>query len=137
MKRELSRMTCILLTLVLCVSLFTYAEATEITPRYEYTSRVDASISITPITGVATCKGIVMAYDQTHTVKVFCYLQYYFNDQWVTLQHWTTSAEEYASVTGYHAIARGHLYRVRCVGYIYDSSGRYIETCSATNQCNY
>ena len=137
MKKTLLRMICFMLTLVLCVSLSAHANATEINPRYEYASRVDANISITPIAGVATCSTIVVAYDDSYTIRAYCYLQYYVNNQWVTLQHWTTNTKEYASITGYYAIERGYQYRVLSVGYLYDASGQYVESCSATKQCSY
>lgn len=134
--KRINKSVCMLLTLILCMSLITNAHASEITPRYTYTTTISANISINSI-GVATCHSYAITYDSSHTIKLYCYLQYKENDSWITLKYWTTSATECAALEKYYAVASGYEYRVRTVAYIYDSDGKYLENCAVAKQCSY
>lgn len=133
----MKKLTAILLVTITIFSMVSPVAAT-VTPRYTYTETVSAYIDIDTTSGVAHCRGDCVAYDAVK-VEVKVYLQRYneSTSSWDTLKTWVAENTGIAAVDAYYSISSGYKYRVRTVGYVYNSDGTLVETVSASDYANF
>jgi hypothetical protein len=97
-----------------------------ISPRYTYISTNSVSLTIDERTGIATCT----AYCDTHgeyTVEIECRLQRDAGTMWTTIQTWSVSGTEEASLDKRYAVFSGYTYSVYAVFSVRDSAGNLLE----------
>lgn len=133
----MKRITSLSLVFIIIISMLisssiVYGE--ELTPRYTYTQSVFAALEIDHIWGFATCTGYCVANDAV-PVKVMVILERYdsADGSWSTLRTWQAEGTNHARLQGALAIERGFTYRVRTVGYVYDSNNSIVEVVQKTD----
>lgn len=132
MKRVISLIIAIV---TLCVLLVPASAAVRdpVELQYEHTRYVYAVLSINNTTGLATCGGDVCAKD-FNPVEVVVQLQQLKDGVWRTLQTWTNTGTRYTEQTGIYYVMKGYVYRTKVTSFVYDDTGRIIESASCTDQ---
>lgn len=125
----MKRLSALLLVVVSVLFMVIPANATEaevIQPRYENIARIGAGCSIDG-NGIATCVGSVKTYKALN-VKVVCSLQRLEGSTWRTIKSWTETGTMAVLISQNWAVMSGYEYRSYVVAYVYDVSGKVIET---------
>ena len=129
------RITALLIIVTILCAIAAPASATTIDnivqPRWTYLNSVYAYLDINWL-GVATCEGRATARDFVN-VEVVVRLQQLKDTGWATIKSWTSTGTLTASASGSYAVYKGYTYRVSVTGYVYDASGKLVETGTATD----
>lgn len=135
MKRVISIILAVLTVCVLATPALA-AVKDPVDPQYAHITSLYATIRIDSSTGLAKCSGAIRARKVT-PVKIVVQLQQYKDGAWGTLQTWTNTGSFYASEVGYRYVLKGYTYRTKVTAFIYDESGKIIESASGTHQQTY
>lgn len=135
MKRIISILIVIIM-ISTCVMEVAAYEQDEIMPLFENINSVYASLTIDQTLGVTTCTGGIVAKNM-YPVSVDVILQVKEDGRWTEVCSWSASGTHSAACTEYRAVYSGYEYRVLVFGYVYDESGRIIESGSAVHEVNY
>jgi hypothetical protein len=94
-----------------------------ITPYYSYTNTTKTDLYISS-SGLATATGNVVGYqDKTTKVNMYLYLQRYDGSNWVNIENWSKSDENYRlTLTGTSYVSKGYTYRVKAYYYVYSGT---------------
>lgn len=124
------RFLCILLVLSLLLAAIPFTAICEdsLDPQSEYTSNINATLSINgskaSVQGTITPK----ASTETRKVSIIVYLQRKENGKWHSLDSWSGSATNArAKASGSKTIERGYEYRALAVGRISTAEGVLLE----------
>lgn len=114
------------LALVLSFAGMAFAEQGQLELRYTHTAKIVASLKISGnkamAAGSITPSG---KYDTKITVR----LQRGKNNQWITIATWNGSGKAgSAEAGGTKVLPKGYDYRAKVTGYVYDASGKLVET---------
>ena len=130
-----SRLLSIMLVISLLFTLFPYASATDVSPRYVKIQSFFFDFSIDSL-GTAECKGSIEVRD-TSLVKISLKLQRYQNGSWVTVETWSKTGAGIASLYKTKTVAHGYTYRLVVTGYAYDANNVLIETDEGIRSSHY
>lgn len=124
------RFLCILLalsSLIAAIPLTAVSEnATD--PQWDYTSTIDAIISINGSKATVTGNISPLASSETRKVSIIVYLQRKENGKWHSLDSWSGSATNArARASGSKIIEKGYEYRALAVGRISTAEGVLLE----------
>ena len=132
--KNLKRLFCVLMAVAILASGMTVAAADIPTPYYDATARITASLSIST-SGLASCSGAITLSDSSCSASLTMKLQQYTSSGWSTIETWSTSNSTRLSKTRY--VTSGYYYRVVTSANVYNSSGKYVESPSATSTSKY
>ena len=129
----------LLLTLLLCMSFATPAFAAQgaddviISPQYSDTAFISASLSLEDRnTGRMRCVGTVVANDTTSRVNLTMTLYRLTSSGQVAQGTWTTSGSGGCTMSKTRCVISGYKYTLVATAQVYNSSGVYQETASAS-----
>lgn len=125
MKRPTCYILCLLILLSLLNTPVLASSNSEVQPRYTYITTISASISVDTSTGLANCRGIIHARNQS--VMLVCKLQKKEANEWTTIKTWVGNGYESVVLNNNYAIFAGYTYRVLVSGYVKGTNNNIIE----------
>lgn len=104
------------------------------TPAYTHIHGLHAKIVLDAPVHKVVCAGDVIAKESDASVEVTVQLQQDVNGIWKTMKVWSATGVEIANAGGNYTVPPGYNYRAKVTGYVYDASGRLIETAVGYDQ---
>lgn len=136
MRRSICLILCLFIFVMQLITPVFASTTTEIQPRYTYIAGISADISVSALTGIATCSGRIQV-KYLIPVTLFCDLQKRVDGQWITIKRWSATGTGATQITQSWAIPDGYTYRVRTLGYVYDTSNNLVETGNVSKEYSY
>ena len=99
------------------------ADLNVITPYYNYTNLTQTDLYISS-DGLATATGNITGYQNLTTkVSVYLYLQKYDGSDWLNVENWSKTEENYRlTLKGTKYVNKGYTYRVKAYYYAYSGT---------------
>lgn len=112
------------------VSVPTYAVNNTNLIKPYYVGASDANCTLSIVSGKATCRGL-LTLRSGYTASLTLSLQKYSDGEWKTQKTWTGSG---SAIQKPYYVSSGYTYRSKLSAKIYNSSGKYVETVTATSK---
>ena len=99
--------------------------------QYTYIVTIASTITFNNLWGVANCSGTVESIND-NKMEVEVTLQQEGDNGWEDLKTWTNTGYYSVTASGSWAITRGEYYRLYVTAYVYNDSGRIVESGTQT-----
>lgn len=132
--KKFKRLVSVLLSIVVLTVGITATAIDIPSPCYDGTTRISASLTISS-TGRANCNGTIVLSSSSYSSDLTMKLQRSTGSGWSTVYTW--NKDDASTISGSRYVTSGYYYRVVVSANVYDASGNYIESPSATSSSVY
>lgn len=102
-----------------------------VSPQYKYINSYDVDLTINRSTGTALCSATCYA-PNVSRVEIEYKLQQYTGSSWTTIKTWSSYGTTSVYFSNSSTVTSGNNYRGKATYRVYDSSGKLLETGSAS-----
>ncbi len=98
---------------------------------YTYIDTIHSTLRFDTLWNLAECSGTVESVNDNE-MQIEVTLQVESDNGWKDLKTWTNTGEYCVTASGYYAVASGKQYRLYVTAYVYNDSGRIVESGTQT-----